>query len=351
MSPPERAAPGIAWKTPSGWEQVPPSQMRVGSFRIKDSSGKTADVSVIPLPGLAGGDLDNVNRWRGQVGLSPTDDEDLKKASEPVTIAGSTAQLYDLAGQAPGSGDTTRILGAILRREGVAWFFKMTGADDLVSREKAAFKEFLTSLSFTDAERGTTPSAGGNMSVAALPENHPPIDSAPMAQASLPLDHPPLGGAAGTVQAGPASGGPGKLGIDAPAGWKEVPGGQFLFAKYVIENSDGQTAVNVSTSAGDGGGIASNINRWRGQLGLTPLSSAEVEKLTSTLEVSGGKATLVELAGNDPKSGAKSKILGAIVPRGSATWFFKMMGPESTVSRERDAFLKVIQSAKYPDAR
>jgi hypothetical protein len=43
--------------------------MRVASFRVTGKDGKQADVSVIPLPGLAGSDLDNVNRWRGQVGL------------------------------------------------------------------------------------------------------------------------------------------------------------------------------------------------------------------------------------------------------------------------------------------
>ncbi len=44
--------------------------MRVASFEVSEN-GKTADVSVIPLGGMAGGDLANVNRWRGQVGLPP----------------------------------------------------------------------------------------------------------------------------------------------------------------------------------------------------------------------------------------------------------------------------------------
>ena len=64
------AAPRLEYQRPAGWNEVAPSQMRAASFRVPGKDGKQADVSVIPLPGLAGSDLDNVNRWRGQVGLS-----------------------------------------------------------------------------------------------------------------------------------------------------------------------------------------------------------------------------------------------------------------------------------------
>src|SRR3989442_733367 len=61
----------LKWKTPDGWKEGQPSEFRVASFRISGQAGKQADVSVIPLPGSAGGDFSNVNRWRGQVGLPP----------------------------------------------------------------------------------------------------------------------------------------------------------------------------------------------------------------------------------------------------------------------------------------
>ena len=62
-----------------------------------------------------------------------------------------------------------------------------------------------------------------------------------------------------------------------PAGWQEVPGGQFLVAKFNLTGDSGATAaVNVSSSPGEGGGLAGNVNRWRGQLGLEKLSDADV---------------------------------------------------------------------------
>ncbi len=55
---------------PPDREIAPLGEMRAASFRVRGAENKTADVSVIPLPGQAGRDVDNVNRWRGQVGRS-----------------------------------------------------------------------------------------------------------------------------------------------------------------------------------------------------------------------------------------------------------------------------------------
>ena len=127
--------------------------MRAASFRVAGKDGKQADVSVVPLPGLAGSDLDNVNRWRGQVGLPGVSEAELAKLAQPVEIAGQPAKLYEQAGANAGSGEKSRILAAITRRDGVAWFFKMTGDDGLVAEQKPAFIEFLKSVSFHGGQR------------------------------------------------------------------------------------------------------------------------------------------------------------------------------------------------------
>ena len=77
--------PQLTWKTPDGWTQMPAGEMRVASFKIQGAGGKQADVSVIPLPGLASSTDDaNVNRWRGQVSLPPISPDDSKKSAENV---------------------------------------------------------------------------------------------------------------------------------------------------------------------------------------------------------------------------------------------------------------------------
>ena len=336
-APASASAPALKYKLPAGWQEVAPGEMRAASFRVAGKGGKLADVSVIPLPGLAGGDLDNVNRWRGQVGLKGVTPEELAKLAQPVTIDGSAAQLYEQAGENPAAGEKTRILAAITRRAGVAWFFKMTGDDELVAQQKPAFIGFLESVGFP----------AGSTS-AELPPSHPPIGGGTMsAQGELPPSHPPIGSGS-MAAAGPmAASNQDKPNWQVPAGWQEVSGGGFLVAKFLISGGPAQAAVNVSMSAGDGGGVLANLNRWRGQLGLGPVAEADLGKAIQPFETAGGKATLAELAGTDPRTGQPIQLLAVIVPQAGQTWFYKLMGSAPVVQREKAAFTKFVQTAKY----
>jgi hypothetical protein len=299
--------------------------MRVASFRVNGKDGKQADVGVVPLPGLMGRDLENVNRWRSSVGLGAVREEDLSKLAQPVEVAGQPGQLYEQAGENPGSGEKTRILAAVSRQNNVAWFFKIAGDDELVAQQKPAFIEFLKSISFNSA--GTQGS---------LPASHPPVGSASM----------PLTSADAAAPTG--AGSEGKPAWEVPAGWQEVAAGQFLVAKFMVVGPDnGQAAVNVSMSQGDGGGLAGNVNRWRGQLGLSPLAGAELNKEVTAVDTSAGKASLVDFSGKDARTGQNARLIGAIVPQGGRTWFYKLMGNEQVVQAQKDAFTKFIQTAKY----
>ncbi|HYG33878.1 MAG TPA: hypothetical protein VEC99_03790 [Clostridia bacterium] len=320
------APAALHYKVPAGWEETTPGEMRAASFKVSGNNGQHADVSVVPLPGMIGRDLENVNRWRTTVGLTEVTEEELAKLAQSVEVAGQSAQLYDQAGENPGSGDKQRIMVAILRREGVAWYFKMAGDDELVSQQKAAFVDFLKSVEF---------------------HSH-----SATASTELPASHPPIGNASTPAQTVPvAAKGESKPVWQVPAGWQEAAAGQFLVAKFTVGGSEGaQASINVSTSTGDGGGLAGNVNRWRGQLGLGQLSEAEIGKLATPLDTPAGKAMLVDMTGTDARSGQKARLVGAVVPQANQTWFFKLMGDEQLVAREKEAFSKFIQSTKYPNA-
>ncbi|MGO8930761.1 MAG: hypothetical protein ACLQU3_28210 [Limisphaerales bacterium] len=315
------APPALQYKLPAEWQEVAPGQMRAASFRVPGKDGKQADVSVIPLPGLAGSDLDNVNRWRGQVGLPGVSEAELATLAQPVEIAGQSAKLYEQAGANPGSGEKSRILAAITRRAGVAWFFKMTGEDGLVAEQKPAFIEFLKSVTFPAAS----------------------------AQAQLPPSHPPIGGGSMVTPAGAAaSSGQAKPNWEVPSGWKEIPGGQFLVAKFALAgDGNAQANVNVSMSSGDGGGMLANVNRWRTQLSLGPEAEVDLSKELQSLDLPGGKATLVDISGQDARTGQKARLLAVVVPRSGDTWFYKLMGDAQIVEREKEAFMKFVQTVKY----
>jgi len=312
--------PQLTWQTPDGWTEVAPGEMRVASFKVPGPNGKQADVSVIPLPGIAGSDEANVNRWRSQVGLSPLPPDELKKSAEDVEAGGQPAQLYDIAGQNPGSGDAERIIGVIQHRDEVSWFYKMTGDAGVVEQQKPALVAFLKSLKFTAAP---APSA--------LPAGHPVIDDMNTpAAVSGPVSH------------------EGQPNWQVPTGWQEVAAGQFLVAKFMLTGEGGaNAAVNVSSSAGEGGGLVSNINRWRGQLGLAPWSEAEASQSATMIDVAGGKASLVDLSGTDARTGQPTRLVGVVVPQSGQTWFYKLMGDAKVVESQKAAFTQFVQGVKY----
>jgi hypothetical protein len=323
--PDNSGQPSLQYTLPAGWEKKTPTAMRVASFDVSQD-GKQADVSVIPLAGTAGTDPANVNRWRGQVSLAPLAETELGALAEKVTVAGLPADLYDIAGTNPGNNAAERILGVILHRGDTAWFFKMTGDADLVEQQKSAFISFLKSIQFG------APAMAPAMDLNQLPPSHPPIDG------MMPATQVP------TADAGT------KPTWTVPAGWQEGPLAQFLIAKYVIAGASGaQASVNVSSLAGDGGGLLPNVNRWRAQLGLAPVTDADLSNLP-TIDASGGKATLIEISGTDARTGKPAQLIGLVLPLGGQTWFYKLMGDADLVAQQKDALVQFVQSAKYPDA-
>ena len=278
--------------------------MRVASFGVSQN-GRQADVSVIPLAGMAGTDPANVNRWRGQVGLAALPDTDVSKSAEKVSVGDQPADLYDLVGTAAWRRRSATDPCVILHRDDTAWFFKMTGEAGLVEQQKPAFIAFLKSVAF-----GTPAAASAAMDLSKLPPAHPPIsDMTPAVQA-------------------PSTDASSKPTWTIPAGWQEGQLAQFLVAKYIIAGADGAAAgVNVSSLAGDGGGLLANVNRWRAQLGLAPVAEADLANLP-TIDASGSKGTLIEFSGMDGRTGKPAKLVGVVLPLGGQTWFYKLMGDE-----------------------
>src|SRR6266481_1829573 len=68
--PNDSGAPRIQWKAPEGWTEAPPSSMRYASFSAPAEEGGKIDISIVTFPSDGGSDADNVNRWRGQMGLT-----------------------------------------------------------------------------------------------------------------------------------------------------------------------------------------------------------------------------------------------------------------------------------------
>ncbi len=146
---------GFHYDTPAGWQARETTQFRLASFSVPGDGVAPADVSVSAFPGMAGQDLENVNRWRGQVGLGPVDAAGLDAITTRIEGDGGyhDFQMYDFESAQPmlEGGRRMRLLVAMLKQEDTIWFFKMTGESGLVASQREAFARFLRSFHLDSA--------------------------------------------------------------------------------------------------------------------------------------------------------------------------------------------------------
>lgn len=221
------------WQTPDGWTERPASQMRLATLVIP-TSGEPVELSVIGL-GLAddwdASVVDNVNRWRGQLGLEPlTADE--TDSLESLQLDERRAVIVDLTGEA----------------NAAAMMPPMAGG--MAGRMPAA----------PPATR--TPPTGP-------PASEPPHGAQPKPVAyELPegwRELPPAGLRVINVRVGEG---------DKEA---ELTGMAFPAAAPEIAN------------------VLSNANRWRGEIGLPPVEESQLGEITEKIEIDGGEATYFKL--------------------------------------------------------
>lgn len=135
---------------------------------------------------------------------------------------------------------------------------------------------------------------------------------------------------------------------DAPSAWVSVPNPNIMRkATYKVPRASGDTEdAELSVSAASGG-VEANIKRWAGQFG-------SAEPKTEPRTVRGLKVTVVEIKGTYASSGGmmggpttpkeRFMLLGAVVDGGDRQHFFKMTGPEKTVSAARKDFDSLVSS-------
>ncbi len=134
------------WTAPANWQAQPLGQMRKGSWLVTDAGG-TADISVLPLGGGGGGNLANINRWCGQIGLEAMTQGQLDTIMTQRPIKAANAAGYTVLLHGPRN---QSILAAIIPVQGSTWFFKMMGPTDTVQAQTATFTAFVNSTRFPE---------------------------------------------------------------------------------------------------------------------------------------------------------------------------------------------------------
>jgi len=141
VTPPPAPEGALQWTLPKGWTQTMTGGMRYAT--IKPAVPGSIDVSVVVLPGPAGGELANVNRWRGQLGLAAVDAAALASMRKDVHSKAGTFALYDFSSEGP---KPSRMIAALAQRDGNSWFIKMLGDASSVAAARGDFIHLLQGM-------------------------------------------------------------------------------------------------------------------------------------------------------------------------------------------------------------
>lgn len=313
-----KGAADLVWTIPSSWEMVPPPRMVLARFVASEG----AMLSISNFSG-GGSDLANLTRWAGQLGVALNPDQ-IDTLKRPVNNASVRLTRYYLASEAKAF-DV-----AVTRLHGTAWFFKFEGTPEALSNERANFEAFLESI-IHDHHHEHTQVSAPSPKPAATPAPAPQPPANPNASGTMT----PLPGM--EAQVAQIAGAQWK----APATWTEGPAKSMRKGTYYLQGAGGQAELSITAFPGDVGGLAANINRWRGQIGLPSLDEASLLEQSITKDVAGLSSRIVWLQGDT------SAILGAIVPRAQETWFFKATGPATTLEEHRQAFAAFLDTVTF----
>jgi hypothetical protein len=161
-----------------------------------------------------------------------------------------------------------------------------------------------------------------------LPRGHPPVagneTGTPPSMADTPV---------------PTAEGPG-LTWTAPADWAAKPLSAMRKGSFTVKGDGGEADLSITAFPGDTGGLAANLNRWRGQVALPAQEAADLEAAIEKLDANGLQFLVVDYANHG------SRLLGAVLSYNGNSWFFKLTGPDALVARAKPAFLDFLRTVK-----
>ena len=138
---------------------------------------------------------------------------------------------------------------------------------------------------------------------------------------------------------------PSELLWEKPDSWIPSKGSSMRLASFAIPYSGGSGDLSVIQLGGTGGGMESNVNRWRRQLNLEPQSLNEIEKNLTSMKGMMGKYSVLKIINQK----IDSAFLCAIIPIENHTIFIKLSLRSIGTTEVEDDFIKFCSSLNIPN--
>ena len=139
--------------------------------------------------------------------------------------------------------------------------------------------------------------------------------------------------------------GPSGLIWEKPDSWIPSEGSSMRLASFAIPYSGGSGDLSVIQLSGNGGGIESNVNRWRRQLDLESQSWIEIEKNILSREGILGLYSVLQIINQK----IDSAFLCAIIPTENHTIFVKLSLRPVGITEVEDDFILFCTSLNIPN--
>ena len=132
----------------------------------------------------------------------------------------------------------------------------------------------------------------------------------------------------------------------SPNSWIEGEPSSMRVGSYRVPFSEGVGDLSITHFPGDGGGLEANINRWRGQVDLQPLSLDEIVDIAIYGQSDIGPFKLFKIINDNNPTSA---FLCTVISAKNSTVFVKLNIPIKGVYELENEFKKFSSTFKYLD--
>ncbi len=129
-----------------------------------------------------------------------------------------------------------------------------------------------------------------------------------------------------------------------PEGWHQERNPRPMILAVFHPNSNHKPDIEVSAFPGDVGGVLANINRWRNQIQLPPITDAVLHEHIDILNTQGSFGGMMDAV--NPQTGRRT--IAVIIQDGQGmSWFIKATDADALVSAQKAAIKQFAESFRF----